>query len=202
MRGKKNIGGLRQLLYLIAIFALISLVVIEYSAQSFHPENNTEPTSSPTPTPNSNYSFTPTPKPMCSFSPTSNPTYIPNEQDFSSNGYIFVQGVRIFGGDLQENAIQFNTLYIGDSKNVSFYVQSTSNFPVRLSFLVTDWSPHEIGAFLILNWDYNGLPINPNEEILLTLTLSSPLSEDFANYLISNNVSTFGFIIHVTSTMY
>ncbi len=124
---------------------------------------------------------------------------MPYIQNYSSSGIIYVTGVDIFGGDLQGNAIQWNPLYIGDSENASFYVRSTSNIPVMLTYSVTDWLPQGIDSYLSLSWDYVQTPLNYNQTIFLTLTLSSQLSADFAEYLFANNVTSFSFNLQISS---
>ncbi len=177
------------------VFAVIVLIFVTFSAiPSSSPldDGTTIPTSSPT------HTISPTLSP----NQTLNPTYIPNEQNYSNNGYIYTTGVKIFGGELHGNAIQWTSIYAGESTNTSFFVQSTSNVPVTISFIVTNWSPPGIGSFLSLSWDYNGLPIYPNQTILVTLTLTSQSSDGFINYLINDNVTTYSFNLQITSTKY
>jgi len=150
----------------------------------------------PTPTP----TLTPTPEPTVT--PTPNPSYVPGEKNYSSYGNLYVTGVEIYGGDLEGNQIRWGHLYLGDSKDVSFFVLSTSNVPIRLSLSVTDWTPPGISSFLNLSWNYNQTIINPNQGVYLTLTLTTPISQEFTNYLINNNVNLFNFNIHIYSTKY
>jgi hypothetical protein len=171
-----------------------SLTPTASSTQTTGPTSTSVPTSTAVPT--STVAPTSTPKPT----PTPEPTYVPYVQNYSSFGHIYVTGVDIYGGDLQGNAIPWNTLYIGDSKNASFYVQSTSNVPVILALRVTDWTPSGIGSYLSLSWDYNQAPLNQYQTIFVTLTLTSPASADFANFLVANNVTSFTFDLHIYST--
>jgi hypothetical protein len=108
-----------------------------------------------------------------------------------------VTGLEVYGGNLSGRSIGWGTLNVGDSENVSFYVRSTSNVPIVLAFDVSDWYPPAMSSYLVLSWDYNGTCLRPNQSILLTLTLASSSSEDFKNYLINNNVTSFNFDIHI-----
>jgi hypothetical protein len=144
---------------------------------------------------NPNATPSPTPKPT----PSPEPTYLPGEKNYSSYGNVYVTGVEIYGGGIEGNQIKWGSLYIGDSTDVSFFVRSTSNVPIVLSLSVTDWAPSGISSFLHLYWNYNQTIINPHEETFLTITLTTPNSPEFANYLINNNVNSFNFNIHIYS---
>ncbi len=177
---------------------MIIVIGFAVSNEIFHSEYNTEPTPSPTqtlnPTPSPTQTLNPTPSPTQTLNPTPSPTQTPIP---TSEGHVYVIGINVFGGDLQGNTIQLNTLNEGESRNISFCVQSTSDEPITLSFWVTDWSPPELGSFLQITWDYNGFSINPNQTIMLTFTLTSSLSADFTNYIIDNNVTTFSFNLYI-----
>jgi hypothetical protein len=161
-------------------------------------------TPSPTITPNQtiNPTLTPTVEPTLSPTPTiePEPTYIPGEKQYYSYGVVYVTDVEIYGGDLLGNQILWGALYVGDSKDVSFYVRSTSNVPIVLSLSVTDWIPTEISSYLKLTWNYDQTQIDPNQTILLTLTLSTSPSLNFINFLVENNINAFNFNVHIYST--
>jgi hypothetical protein len=118
-----------------------------------------------------------------------------------SIGTIHVTGVDAYGGDIKSAngtmSIDWGTLYLGDSKNASFYLKSISNIPIKLAFNVTNWSPEGIAPYMTLSWNYTGTQIAPQEEIPVGFTLSLSSSRDFINYLITNNVTAFNFDIHI-----
>lgn len=101
------------------------------------------------------------------------------------------------GGDLHGTSIDWGTMYVGSSKNVSFHAQSTSNVPIILDCNTTDWTPDGIGSYFNLTWNYNGTQIEPKQQILLTFTLSSAQSEEFENYLIDNGINSFSFNLNI-----
>jgi hypothetical protein len=196
-KAENNLKNLRDPLFLIADVLLIILVVSFAFSQFSEPINNIRPTPMPTQTSN------PTPTPTNTPNPTSTPIQTPKPAPTptpTNQGHIYITGITIFGGDLQGNNIQLNTLYLGESMNVSFYARSTSYRPITLTYLINDWSPPGLGSYLWLTWNYNGLPINPNQTIMLTLTLSAPYSDAFANYLITNNITTYGFNLNIYYT--
>jgi hypothetical protein len=197
----------------ILITSIVSFMILsrEFSQKIF-PESTASPSPSPTAassTPFSSPKATSTPNltpkqtvvPNYTKNPTQtpNPTYLPYMQVYSNFGYIYVTGVEIFGGDLEGNTIHWNPMYIGSSENTSFYVRSISNVPVILGYSVTGWDPPGINSFLNLSWNYDQEPLLRNQTIFLTLTLSSQSSSDFANYLVTNNVTAFSFTIEISS---
>ena len=202
-----SIGGagniFKRLKCPISLIALITIVILIFSFALIFQIIPTEIKTKPIPTPPQSPTPTPaqTPIPTSTQAPHLTPTQITTPTPVqSSSSPIYVSGGRIFGGDLQDNTIQWGKLYLGFSANASFYLQSTGNLPVVLSFEASEWSPSGIGSYLSVSWDYNGSQLEPNQTILLTITLTSPLSEDFANYLISNNVTTFSFSLYIIAT--
>jgi hypothetical protein len=162
----------------------------------------------------STYKISPSPSPIIGNSPTStatisspsatilptanpSPTYALWGTQYQNSADIYVTGIQVQGGDLHGTSINWGTIYVGSSKNVSFRVQSTSNIPIKLSYNITNWAPSEIGSYLNLVWNYNETQIEPNQELLLTLTLTAPLSDEFENYLITNNITAFSFNLNV-----
>ena len=69
-----------------------------------------------------------------------------NDQAISTTGTINVRGLEICGEDLKtessgKTCVDWGELYLGVSKNVSLYVQSTTNFDVELRLNVTKLTP-------------------------------------------------------------
>ena len=118
-----------------------------------------------------------------------------------SMGTIYVTGVEAYGGDLKlingMVSIDWGTLKWGDSRSVSFYLRSTSSVPARLALNVTDWNPERMKDYATVSWNYNGTQLAPQQEILVRFTLTTPDTRDFANYLVSNGVTSYNFTIYV-----
>ncbi len=91
-------------------------------------------------------------------------------------------------------------MWVGASKNVTFYIRSTSNYKTTLKLNVTDWNPADVSDYMNLLWDYNGEKLDPGETIQVTLTLSIPSSPSFVRYLIDEKVQNFSFDIHIVAS--
>jgi len=96
--------------------------------------------------------------------------------------------------------IDWGTISLGSSKNLTLYIRSVSNFEATLNLNATDWNPANISDYINLSWDYDGTPLNPSEIIQVTLTLSSSSSNSFIPYLIANDVKNFNFGIHIIAS--
>jgi hypothetical protein len=118
-----------------------------------------------------------------------------------SVGTIYVTGVEVYGGDTKSTngiaSIDWGTFYLTESKSASLYLRSVSNIPVKLAFNVTNWSPEGLAPYMTLSWNYTGTQIAPREEIPLSFTLSLSPTKDFINYLVTNNVTSFNFDLHI-----
>ena len=84
--------------------------------------------------------------------------------------------------------------------NTTVYVKSVSNFRVTLNMFLTDWNPEAISDYITISWDYNGTHLNPGEIIPVTMTLSASSSDDFINYLVSNEIRRFDLVIHIVAS--
>jgi hypothetical protein len=116
-----------------------------------------------------------------------------------TTGTITVQGLELYGGDIKYDSasgavyVDWGELTLGASKNVAFYVKSTSNVDVELGLNVTDWAPAGIEEYLTISWDYNGTLLSPTQEILVAVNLEVASNGDFIDFLVTNEVTAFGF---------
>jgi hypothetical protein len=120
-----------------------------------------------------------------------------------SLGTVKTIGVETYWDQNRENKteeINWDEMVIGSSKNVTFYIRSTSNYKITLKLNVTDWNPANISDYMNLSWDYNGEKLDHGETIQVTLTLSSSYSQSFVNYLISENVQKFSLDMHIVAS--
>jgi hypothetical protein len=125
-----------------------------------------------------------------------------NDQTVPTTGTLYVNGLEIYGGDIKSDSgndsIDWGELSIGDSKNASFYVQSTSDIGVELGLNVTNWTPPGIEDYITISWDYNGTLLSPGSEApLVTVSLDVSSSGDFIDFIVANEVTSFGFDITV-----
>jgi hypothetical protein len=112
-------------------------------------------------------------------------------------GTIYVTGFVAYGGDINSThgvlSIDLGEIYVGSSKNVSFYLRSVSNVPTTLALSVDNWEPESLEPFIPVSWNYSGKQIAPNEEIPIRIDINTVASADFVDYLIANHVDSFSF---------
>jgi archaellum component FlaG (FlaF/FlaG flagellin family) len=89
-------------------------------------------------------------------------------------------------------AIDWGTLKPGDSKTVTLYVKNTGNVAMTLSLSTAEWDPQVASTYLSLTWDHQGVIIQPNEVLPVTLTLD--VSTDV------QDITSFSFNIYITGT--
>ena len=59
----------------------------------------------------------------------------------------------------------------GDTVNRIMYVKNSGNAPMNLSLTITSWTPAEAETHLIPSWNGEGISIDPDEVVMVTLTL-------------------------------
>lgn len=121
-----------------------------------------------------------------------------NEQTVPTTGTIYAIGLEIYGGDIKSESgkdyIDWGELSLGASKSASFYVRSNSNVDVELGLNVTNWMPAGIEDYIAISWDYNGTLLSPGEEsLLVTINLDVSSSGEFIDFIMGNEVTSFGF---------
>ena len=132
-----------------------------------------------------------------------------------SLGTIRTIGVEAYGGSLiqlsnGDKTLDWGTIYPGTLTKRSFYLKSQSTVPIILQLSTSNWTLLDVNGenatdslklYIPLNeslritWDYNGTPLNPTEEIYVTLTLNATNSIEFVDYLIDYQIREFSFDI-------
>jgi len=134
-----------------------------------------------------------------------------------SLGTIRTIGVEAYGGNLiqlsnGDKTLDWGTIYPGTLAKRSFYLKSQSTVPIILQLSTSNWTLLDVNGknttdflkppdYLPLNeslritWDYKGTPLNPTEEIYVTLTLNATNSIKFVNYLTDYQIREFSFDI-------
>lgn len=134
----------------------------------------------------------------------------------ASLGIIKTQGVEAYWDvdltDKIDEEINWGTLWLGSSNNVTITLLSISNIPttINLQTNLTFYDINEIAInpsgnildYMNLTWDYHGHIIKPEEAIPVILTLSSTYSIEFISFLIENNVRNFTLDIHISTEEY
>ena len=104
--------------------------------------------------------------------------------------------------------ITWGTLSPGSALNVTVYLRSISNAPIKLNSTTANWvlrnshdeiryGPVNDTDHLKLDWDYNGSTIGPGQVVPLVFTLRADYTSDFIEYVIQNDVQQFSFDISV-----
>jgi hypothetical protein len=117
---------------------------------------------------------------------------------FSSSGAIHIQtttGIGIYSdpqGNTQLSSVSWGTLQPGESQNAICYIRNEGSTPITLSLEASNWSPGSASNYFALSWNYNNQPINADQVVPITLTLSVASNID--------GISTFGFDITVVGS--
>jgi len=81
------------------------------------------------------------------------------------------------------STIDWGTLDPGVTKSFSIYIRNEGNYALTLSMSPSNWSPSTTSNYLTLSWNYNDQTVNPNEYVLVTLTLTvSPSITGISNF--------------------
>jgi len=132
--------------------------------------------------------------------------------DLSNSGMIRARGVRAYwDADLKEEAkdIPWGTNYIGVPRNITLYLYSVSNAPVKLEISTGNWTffdsagdvilgPADSSSFMNVSWDYSGKTILPRENLTVTFTLLIFPEADI-DLIVSKDINRFSFDISVVA---
>lgn len=125
------------------------------------------------------------------------------DRSIPTTGTVKLQNLEIYSGDVKYDStsgavyVDWGELTLGASKNATFQVKSNSNVDVKLGLNVTNWAPKGIEDYLTISWDYNGTRLYPEEAIPVTVNLTVSASEEFIDFLVTNEVTAFGFDITI-----
>jgi hypothetical protein len=80
-------------------------------------------------------------------------------------------------------SIDWGAVDSGSNKNVTYYVRNEGKKALTLSMYTSNWNPSYASSYIALSWDYDGQPIDPNEVVQVTFTLStSPSVEGIISF--------------------
>lgn len=133
---------------------------------------------------------------------------------FPSIGTIKTIGVKAYWDANLTNEtdkIQWGTIYLGSSNNVTIHVRSVSNYNTVLNLSTANWTfqnsnnatvqePANRSLYMDLTWNYNDTTVHPGDTIQTTLTLIVKYSFEFTEFLIENDVKGFNFDIMITAS--
>lgn len=113
----------------------------------------------------------------------------------TSTGTIETIGVDVYT-DFQCNiplsSIPWGTLEPGESQSVTCYIKNEGDSPSTLSMYTSNWNPSSAEDYLTLSWNYDTTPIDPDEVVQITFTLT--VSSDITG------ITTFSFDITIVGS--
>ena len=111
---------------------------------------------------------------------------IRNTQRYGIHGQITTVNADIYKDELvlqQLTEIDWGIIDPGGSSSVTFYLKSTSNVPITLSYQASNWQPQGAQTYLSVSWDYSGVIIQPGAVQPVTMTLHvSELTTGFQEF--------------------
>jgi len=91
-----------------------------------------------------------------------------------SRGTVKTLGVGIYWDEacnLPVSFLDWGIVEPNARKNTTFFVRNEGNVPGIMSLSGVNWDPPTASSYMTLSWDYLGNVLEPNEVILVTLTL-------------------------------
>jgi len=118
----------------------------------------------------------------------------------SSTGSIQIQttyGIGVysdFGCTTPRTSMSWGTLEPGGSQNVICYIKNEGSAATTLSMYASNWDPESLATsnYLVLSWNYDSNPIDPDAVVQITFTLT--VSPDITG------ITTFSFDITIVGT--
>jgi hypothetical protein len=110
-------------------------------------------------------------------------------------GTIRLIGLEVYGGDIQSTngnfSLDLGEIRMGTPKTVSFLLRNKSNILTTLSITLNNWIPEGLQPFMTISWNYTGEKIAPNGEIPISIDITTENSEEFVDYIVTNDVKSF-----------
>lgn len=125
-------------------------------------------------------------------------------------------GVEAYWDNNTQNKVEeidWGTMWLGSSNNVTIYLLSVSTTDTTLKLTdenLTLYNTNQIAikpaenisTHMHLNWNYNGSTLESGDVIQVTLTLRTDYSRDFASFLIENDIKRFSLDILIRTREY
>jgi hypothetical protein len=113
-----------------------------------------------------------------------------------SQGTVKATGVGVYLDSSCSNALSFvdwGIIEPDSAKNITVYVRNEGNGAVALILGTDNWTPTNASNYMTLSWDYADQPIDLQEVVQITLTLStSPDIEGITNFSFDITINTIG----------
>jgi hypothetical protein len=90
------------------------------------------------------------------------------------------------------SSIDWGSISPGDTTSITVYVKNEGTIPVILSLLPENWNPPAVSTYASLIWDYQGVTLQPEQILQITITLA--ISENI------QGISDFNLDLYITGT--
>ena len=70
-------------------------------------------------------------------------------------------------------SLSWGTLQPGEIQTIPCYVRNEGDTTITLSLGISNWSPQSASNYLVCFWDYNDVPIYPDQVVEINLSLSA-----------------------------
>lgn len=120
---------------------------------------------------------------------------VQTNRTISNVGAVKAIGVGVYWDQACTNtvtSISWGMIEPGSAVNKTCYIQNEGNSASTLSLQTSNWNPSNATEYIDLIWDYGGQPINPDEVVRVTFTLSVLSS--------IQNITNFSFDITISAT--
>jgi len=113
-----------------------------------------------------------------------------------NQGTVKATGVGVYLDPSCNNAtslIDWGIIEPNSAKNITLYIRNEGNIAVTLLLSADNWAPLNASNYMTLSWDYAGQPIDPQDVVQITLTLSiSPDIEGITEFSFDVIINTIG----------
>jgi hypothetical protein len=97
-------------------------------------------------------------------------------QTIPSNGTITTVNVGVYSNiNCTENctAINWGSLYPGNSTSITVYVKNTGTVPITLTMNANNWNPTNADDYLTIEWNQQNTELDVGESVAANLTLTA-----------------------------
>ena len=122
--------------------------------------------------------------------------FLSQQRSIPSTGLVLAVNLGVYadaGCSVNLTAIDWGSLYPGDSASRTVYVKNSGNTPIVLSMSTNGWTPSIAEGQLSVSWDREDVSLGPGESTAAVLTLAVSASvHDVASFTVNVVISGSG----------
>ena len=122
--------------------------------------------------------------------------FLSSQRSIPSTGMVLAVNLGVFadaGCSVNLTAIDWGSLYPGDSASRTVYVKNSGNTPIVLAMTTNSWSPSIAEGQLSVSWDKEGTSLGSGESTAAVLTLTVlPTVHDVTSFTVNVVISGSG----------